>query len=153
VTLHLSNVIVYSLQLAALVAAAYAITAALRIRAPRTSLWFWQIVMVIAIAAAAGTATRNGMIPGLLFSLSTTSAISTVASSATNAATGIDLAAMGLLIIGAGIAFRLLWLGTGLLRLRSIVANAQHEPAFTRVIDNIQPALGAGRHRDDLGRC
>ena len=141
-TLYLSNVIVYSVQLAFLVAVAYAITAALRLRAPRTSLWFWQIVMVIAIALPLAQP-RTTADTGLLFSLSSTTGAISVANSATRAPAGIDLAAMAFLIIGAGIAFRLLWLGTGLIRLRSIVADAQREPALTRAIDDIHPTPGA----------
>jgi TonB family protein len=143
VTLYLSNVIVYSVQLAALVAAAYAVTAALRLRGPRTSLWFWQIVMLIAIALplAQPRATERD---DLLFSLSTTANfISAAVNGASSAPVGIDLAEMAFLIVGAGVAFRLLWLATGLLRLRSIVANAQREPALSRVIDDLHLAPAA----------
>ena len=140
-TLYLWNVVVYSLQLAALVAAAYAITAALRLRSPRLSLGFWQIVMGIAIVLPLAQPRTEG--GAVAFVSSTANGLSTAPGGTAIAPAGIDGITIAVLVIAAGIALRLLWLAAGLLRLRSMVAHAHGDDAITRVIADLHPSLGA----------
>ena len=139
-TLYLWNVVVYSLQLAALVAAAYAITAALAFRSPRLSLGFWQIVMGIAIVLPFAQPRTEGGALSLISS--TTTGPSAAPDGTAIAPAGIDVITIAILVISAGIALRLLWLAVGLFRLRSMVAHAHGDDAITRVIADIHPAPG-----------
>ena len=65
-TLYLSNLAAYSLQLAALAATAYVTVWALRLRMPRVSIRFWQAVMLVALALPAVQPWRQDEVQGLI---------------------------------------------------------------------------------------
>jgi TonB family protein len=118
------NVTAYALQLAALAAVALAVTSVLRIRIPRHSLRFWQVVLAIALLlpfAQPRSADPSTFV--MLIRSTTGTAVSATARAAS--APQIYTAQFAFLVIGLGITLRLAWLLAGLLRLRSIVAAAQ----------------------------
>ena len=140
-TIYLGNVVAYSLQLTVLVAAACAITAALRLRTPRLSLGFWQVVMGIAIALPL-IQPRIESVDGFLLS-STVSDTVAIAEAAPMMPAGIDVVTIAVFVIAAGIAIRLLWLVMGMLRLRAMVAHAHRDDAIMRVIEDLHTSIGA----------
>ena len=146
-TLSLWNLAAYALQLAALVTVAIAARGALRIRLPRHSLRFWQAVHGHGAALAAGSAaqcravrraghhrnrSRRPHLPGVRRSI---------------VPAGIECRrALILVLAAAGIIARLLWLGLGLIRLRSIVARAEHRLIHSRTSPGELTQI-ARRHR------
>lgn len=116
-----TNVVAYSVQLAVLVAAALAITGALRLRAPLASLRFWQTVLLAAIVLpllqprAESSFAALGSSPFF-------ATVSAPVAELTPA--GIDVLALLAIAAAAGIMLRLCWLAVGFIRLRGIVANA-----------------------------
>jgi TonB family protein len=137
-TPDLSNVAAYSIQLAVLVAVALVATRTLRVRTPLASLRFWQAALVAGILLPL-MQPRSGVTGQMLESSS-----AFVASSAPVAALttrGVDLAQWILLIVFAGIAARLLWLGMGFIRLRGIVANAAPDTSLDEVAGDLASTL------------
>jgi TonB family protein len=119
-TVWLSNLAAYSIQLAVLVATAAAVTSLLHLRQPRAAVAFWQALLVAAVLLPllqswTGT-TSDFIISTLSFRTSTT---------ATPADTGgVPLATWLAIALGTGVAIRLAWLGLGLFRLRQISSRA-----------------------------
>jgi TonB family protein len=139
-TITLSNVAAYSIQLAALVAAATVVMRLLRLRAPRPALRFWQSAVAVALLLPfAGWQTDSA---GPLLESSATF-IATSAPVSGLAMQGIDVAQWILFALAAGIIVRLLWLGLGFLRLRAIVANAAPAPALEAMAEELSASLGA----------
>ena len=125
-TLPLSNVAVYSVQLAVLVMAAAAMAALFRLQSPRSSLRYWQAILAAAILLPLLQPWPEE--PAAVV----TSSVSFVSSSApaTALATrGFDWMPLVMAALVTGVIVRLLLLATGLLRLRSIVARATPAPA------------------------
>src|SRR5918999_1272133 len=120
-TSSLLNIAAYSVQLGVLVAAAMAVTFALRVRAPRPSLYFWHAVLLAAI-----------LLPVLqprasLPAIATDAApllVSMNAPIAALASQGVDVATLLIYVVAGGILVRLLWLALGFLRLRRMVSDA-----------------------------
>ncbi len=131
----------YALQLAALVTVALAATWLLRIRIPRHALRFWQAVLAMALLLPlAQPRTINP--PGLQLLTQTIAAPAPPQNGPTIVPASVDVATIILLILGAGIAARLLWLGIGVLRLRSIVARATDDDSFAGVAGDLIRSLG-----------
>ena len=133
------NTAAYSVQLAVLVAAAILILLALRVRAPRPSLYFWQIVLAAAIllpvlqpwaAPSVGTST-----PPFMAAASAPIEDLTVQ--------GANLTTLFIYVVAAGIVVRLLWLASGFIRLRRIVADATPTDALESVARELSTAIGA----------
>jgi TonB family protein len=118
------DVTAYALQLAALAAVAIAATWALRIRTPRHSLRFWQAVIMVALLLPFAQPRGGDPSAAVMLIRSTTEAAVSATARVTNAPQ-IQTAQFAFLLIGVGIALRLVWLLAGLLRLRSLVAAAQ----------------------------
>ena len=136
----LLNVTAYSVQLAVLVTVATAITVALRMRAPRPSLSFWQAVLVAAV---------------LLPLVQPRPEVSDVVTAASPALASVNMGIAALtpqdmeiatlliyVVAGGGLA-RLLWLAIGFLRLRRIVANATPADTLQPVARELEEAIGA----------
>ena len=124
-TLTVSNLAAYSIQLAVLVTVALITTRLLRVRAPRPSLGFWQSAVAVSLLLPfAGW--HNGSAGRLLESTATFVAASTPVTAL--AERGVDVTQWLLLAIAAGIVARLLWLGLGFVRLRGIIAHAVPAP-------------------------
>lgn len=142
----------YALQLAALVTVAFAVTSALRLRAPRHSLRFWQTVMAIALLLPLAQPRRVNPASLQRFTRSISTAVADGGQAIAPAAP-VDYAAIILIVLAAGMAARLLWLGAGLLRLRSIVARAAPDDSLAGVATDLTRSLGVAaemRISDDL---
>jgi TonB family protein len=138
-TLSMSNVAAYSIQLAVLVAMALAATTLLRLRNPRASLRFWQAAFAAAIILplvqpAAKETGRMLESSGAFFTSS-----APVAALATR---GVDVAQWMLVAVAAGIVLRLLWLGIGFIRLRGIIATAAPDTSLDAIASELSTALG-----------
>ncbi len=119
-TVWLSNLAAYSIQLAVLVATAAAVTSLLHLRRPRAAVAFWQAVLVAAwllpLLQPWTGPTSDLIISTLSFR---------TAARATRASTGgVSVATWLAIALGTGVAIRLAWLGLGLLRLRQISSRA-----------------------------
>jgi TonB family protein len=139
-TLYLSNLAAYSLQLAALAATASVTVWALRLRTPRVSIRFWQTVLFVALALPAVQPWQEDEAQGLFTTLGSFTA--TTPSEAVIATATFDTVTIILAIIAAGAAARLLWLAMGMWRVRSLVANATPSPALAFPIDELNQELG-----------
>ncbi len=120
-TAYLWNLAAYSIQLAALVSVAFAAVGLLRLRVPNMSLRFWQSIMAIALLLPLAQPQRGDDLLQFIVQSATFASVSVAGASL---APGFDAAAVLVAILAAGIVLRLVWLGVGLLRLRSIVGNA-----------------------------
>jgi TonB family protein len=134
------NLAVYSLQLAALTAAACVALRALPLRSPRWSLRFWQAVALAALVLPLIQPRRDGAAP----------LISTLVGPVTSTSSREALAATGaygaptilLALLAAGVAVRLLWLGFGLLRIRKMIATATPDESLAPLLEEQQRTLG-----------
>ena len=140
-TLYLSNLAAYSLQLAALAATAYVTVWALRLRMPRVSIRFWQAVMLVALALPAVQPWRHDEVQGLIATIGSVTAAATP-SDALVATTAFDPVAIILAVLGAGAIARVLWLALGMWRVRSLVANATPAPTLAFSMDELNQHVG-----------
>jgi TonB family protein len=140
-TLALWSVAAYALQLGALVTVAFVAAWALRIRIPRHSLRFWQTVMAIALLLPLAQP-RSVNPTGLQLFTESISSAAIAQNGRSIVPAGIDGATIVLLILAAGIFARLLWLGVGLMRVRSIVARAESHDAFADISGELAQSLG-----------
>ena len=115
------NLVVYSVQLAVLVAAATAIIGVLRLRVPSAALRFWQTVLVAAIALPLLQPRAESSFETLGGSPLFATVSAPVAGLTPE---GVDIMAWLAIAAAAGIALRVCWLAVGFIRLRTIVANA-----------------------------
>lgn len=139
-TLHLSNVAVYSVQLAVLVMAAAAMAALVRLRSPLSSLRFWQAILAAAILLPLLQPWPEE--PSAVIS-SSVSFVSGTAPAAALATRGFDWMPLVMAALVTGTIVRLLLLAAGLLRLRSIVARATPAPVSMSALA-ADAARGAG---------
>ena len=131
-TVSLWSLAAYALQLAALVTVAFAAMWMLRIRIPRHSLRLWQAVLAIALLvplAQAGNVEPSAL---QVFAGSISAATLSEARGSIVPA-GLDPAEHRPAIVVAGIIARLLWLGLGLIKLRSILARATPDDGFADI--------------------
>ena len=146
------NLFAYALQLAALVTVAFAAMWMLRIRIPRHSLRLWQAVLAIALLLP--LAQPGNVEPSALQVL--TGSISAAAFAEGEGSiipAGFDPGSIVLLIVLLGIIARLLWLGLGLIKLRSILARAALDDGFADITGELTRSLGVTamvRVSDDL---
>jgi len=146
------NLAAYTLQLSAIVIVAVAATRALRIRIPRHSLRLWQAVLAIGLLLPLAQP-RNVAPSALQVFTASFSATAFAQSEASLGPAPLDPARIVLRIVAAGIVARLLWLGLGLVRLRSIVARATAATALSEMTGDLARALGIAaevRVSDDL---
>lgn len=139
-TLYLSNLAAYSLQLAILVAVAFAVTALLRMRAPVPALRFWQAVLAAGLLLPLiqpWPADRSDVLASSVVFVSGTAPATALATR------GIDWVQTLLAVLGAGAIARLLWLGIGILRLRAIVAHATPDEALASLTRELSAATGS----------
>jgi len=139
-TLYLWNLTAYAIQLAALVGVAFAATWLLRLRVPRLSLRFWQAVMGIAVLLPFAQPQRGDDLLRLI--VQSDALASATAAGASFAPSGVDGATIAIAILVTGIILRLAWLGIGLIRLRSIVANAAPDAALEQIGGDLSRSLG-----------
>jgi len=138
--LSLWTVAAYALQLGALVTVGFVAAWALRIRIPRHSLRFWQTVMAIALLLPLAQP-RSVNPTGLQLFTESISSAAIPQNGGSIVPAGVDGATIILLILAAGIFARLLWLGVGLMRLRSIVARAESHDAFADISGELTQSL------------
>ena len=131
----------YTIQLAAVVAVAMSAAWALGIRIPRHALAFWHTVMAIALLLPLAQPPA-GDASALLVLVRSTAAAAIPDGARPLVPGGLAPETFVLLIVGAGIAARLLWLGVGLVRLRTIVARATTEPSLALIGDELARTLG-----------
>jgi TonB family protein len=135
VTLWLSNITAYCVQLVVLVATAVLIVSILRIDRPRATVWFWQGLFAASLFWPGYQlwmdldVSREG-IGGRTFSVA---ALSVAEIRTGVAAMDADGAAMVVTVLAAGALLRLAWLVLGLIRLRSIRAAAEPAPALSSI--------------------
>jgi TonB family protein len=139
-TLYLSNLAAYSLQLAALAATAYVTVWALPLRTPRISIRFWQTVMFVALALPAVQPWQEDEAQGLFTTLGYFTA--TTPSEGALATATFDAVTIIPATIAAGAIARLLWLALGMWRVRSLVANATPATALAFPLHELNQELG-----------
>lgn len=127
-TAYLWNLTAYAIQLAAVVSVAAASLWLLRLRVPRMSLRFWQVVMVIALLLPFAQPQPGDDLLRLI--VQSGPIASATQAGASLAPAGIDIATTAVAILMSGTMLRLAWLGLGLLRLRSIVRHAVAAPSL-----------------------
>lgn len=131
-TLWLSNLAAYSVQLAVLVGTAAVVMAILRVNTPRATLRFWQAVFASTVLWPGYQlwmnpgASHEVFAGGVLWSVASSSAAEMRAGVA---AMNPGVATLVVTVLATGAAIRLSWLGLGLIRLRSI--RAASEPAHS----------------------
>jgi TonB family protein len=138
-TVWLSNLAAYSVQLAVLVATAAAVTSLLRLRRPQAAIAFWQALLVVAVFLPLlqpwTAATSDRIIPTLSYGTSI---------GATPAFTGHASVARWLaIILGAGVVVRLAWLGLGLTRLHRLSSRAVRADERSTLFANLKAGLEA----------
>jgi TonB family protein len=139
-TLQLLNAVAYSVQLAVLVLAAFAISTVLRLRHPLATLRFWQIVFLAAIMLPLLQPRREAAVAAW----GSSSYISTASVPAVPLAPlGIDLVTIVSLAVATGIAVRLGWLALGFIRLRRIIGNAVPATTLHSITRSLSIALRA----------
>jgi TonB family protein len=136
-----ANVVAYSVQLAVLAIAAQLITHVVRLRTPQPSLRFWQAIFAASV-----------LLPWLQprdidggVTLSTTALASLAASMPVDVVTARATGAAQWLImmIAAGVAIKLLWLGAGMARLRGINRRASFDRSLDSVLRELTRSVGA----------
>ena len=148
-TLWLSNLVVYSVQLAVLVGAAAIVTALLRLRHPRAALSFWQGLLVAGLLLPMlqpWSGTSSEMLVSTLSFTTSTSAPGTDAR-------GLSVAALVAITLAAGATARFGWLAIGLIRLRQITATAEKADAASALLLELADRVGASadlRISDDV---
>jgi TonB family protein len=151
-TVSLWSLAAYALQLAALVTITFVAMWMLRIRIPRHSLRLWQAVLAIALLLPLAQ-TGNGEPSALQVLTGSFSAAALADGGNSIVPAGLDPGRIVLLIVLAGIVARLLWLGLGLIKLRSILARAAVDDGFADIIGELTRSLGVTavvRVSDDL---
>jgi TonB family protein len=146
VTLWLSNIAAFSLQLAVLVGTAAALVRLLRIDAAVASQRFWQVVLVVSLlwptcqllASLAGSSTTPVLSAGTLWFAST--GVGEIHASIVDVSWA--LAAVLLAVLGGGATLRLVSVGLGLIRLRRIRSESQPALALAPLIGSLQKELG-----------
>jgi TonB family protein len=144
-TLWLSNLAAFSVQLAVLVAAAAAIVTVLRINAPAATLRFWQVLFTASLLSPGYQlrmnldSSREVFAGGLLWSAASTNAAGFRAGVA---ALNADVATVLMTVLATGAAIRLGWLGLGLIRLRSIRTASAPAHSLSSIALPLQHALG-----------
>lgn len=138
-TLYLANLAAYSVQLAALAAAAWAATTLLRVRAPQLSWRFWQVVMLAALLLPLMQPHRD--IRASIFFNAGAQAVATSPREAWAITIASDWTLIIAFIIGAGIGARLLWLAIGLYRVRRIVARGHSGAAIAPLLDELNRSM------------
>jgi len=131
----------YSIQIAVLAAVAYAAVAVVQVRVPRMALRFWQIILLAAVLLPILQPAPTDTNPSLFRS----TASSTISSSSREAffATVSDQAVSTIIVVLAiGVVLRFFWLGIGLWRVRSLVANARPDASLTLALTDLQRDLG-----------
>lgn len=139
-TLYLSNLAAYSLQLAALAATACLTVWALRLRMPRVSVRFWQTVMFLALALPAVQPWREDESQGLFRTFGSLTA--TMRNEGVFATAPRDAVTIIPVIFAAGAIARLLWLAIGMWRVRLFIAHATPSPAFAFPIQELNQEVG-----------
>ncbi|HEY0872373.1 MAG TPA: M56 family metallopeptidase [Vicinamibacterales bacterium] len=131
--LTLPNLVAYSAQVAAIVALATALAWALRIETPGVRYGFWRVVFTLCLLLPF---LQGRQVPSTAAATPSTAAVethlATTAAPVDARAPLVDPVAAIALIVGAGIAFRLLWLAISFHRLRRLrklgeTASAVHE--------------------------
>jgi TonB family protein len=149
-TLWVANVVSYSAQLAALVGTAAVILSLLRIRAPRATLCFWQVMFMASVvwpgaqllahAFWPNGSTRfltNAFASGVL---SNTAAASALRAGVASVDGGLATLVMAVLLTGA--IARLAWIGLGLSRLRALRTASEPAHALSAITSPLQRELG-----------
>jgi TonB family protein len=142
-TLWLANLASYSVQFAVLVATAVVFMTALRVNTPRPTLRFWQLLFASSLALpgyqlwANSDASQEVFAGGVLWRMASGS----VANIRPGATIHADWAAIIVVALATGAAFRLGWVGLGLIRLRSIRAGSEPAHSLSAVSTPLQDEL------------
>jgi TonB family protein len=144
VSLWLSNLAAYSVQLGALVATAAVVVAMLRLHVPRPALRFWQIVFASSVMWPAyqlwaNTDAAFASAGGVMWSAAS-AGVAEMRAGIAALETGVTTLIIAVLAIGAVV--RLGWIGLGLIRLRSIRRAAAPAPALSSIAEPLQSELG-----------
>ena len=152
-TLWLSNLAAYSVQLAALVGSAFAIIAVLKVFRPAAALRFWQVVFAAALiwpAAQIGALVWPDAVSTTLFYTAFSNgplwSVAVGPGDLRASLFSID-AATAMLIVAAlatGVAVKLAYLCLGLLRLRTICTASEPADELSAVAADLQRALHVG---------
>ena len=143
-TLWLSNLAAFSVQLAVLVATAVAIMTIFRINTPGATLRFWQVVFAASLLWPgyqlwlSSDTTGEVFAGGMLWSAASANAAGIRAGVA---ALNADVASMLMIVLASGAGIRLGWLSLGLMRLRSIRATSAPAHSLSSIALPLQHAL------------
>jgi TonB family protein len=138
-TVWLSDLAAYSIQLAVLVATAAVVTSLLRLRQPRAAVAFWQVLLAAALLLPLlqpWTGTTSDFISSTL-SFRTSTTARPLGTGGVSVATWLAIA------LGAGVAIRLARIGLGLIRLRQISSRAARADQGSRLFADLMAGLDA----------
>ena len=139
-TVTVSNLAAYSIQLAVMVTVALITTRVVRLRTPRPSLRFWQSAVAASLLlpfAGWQDKSTNQLLESSATFVSTSTPVAVLATR------GIDVTQWLLFALVAGIVARLLWLGVGFVRLRAIIAHAVPAPSLDAMAAELSASLAA----------
>jgi TonB family protein len=139
-TLALWNLAAYSAQLAVLAVAAATAAALFRLNSPRISVRYWQVVLAACFTLP--LLPTWSATPGDTVRASITFIAGATAPASDGAGT-IAPAIIVIAILAAGVGVRLVWLGLGLWRLRSITRRAEPASPLAVLSTRLQSDLGA----------
>jgi len=139
-TLALWNLAAYSAQLAVLAVAAATAAALFRLNSPRISVRYWQVVLAACFTLP--LLPTWSATPGDTIRASITF-ISGATATAADGSGALDPALIVIAILATGVAIRLVWLGLGLWRLRSITRRAEPARPLLELSTQLQATLGA----------
>ena len=133
-----ANVAAYSVQLAVLAIAAQLITRVVRLRTPQPSLRFWQTIFAASLLLP--LLQPREMDADATLSATALASLTASMPGAVMTAT-ISAAEWIMLVIAAGIAIKLLWLGAGIARLRRIIRRASLDHPLDAVLGDLTRTL------------
>jgi TonB family protein len=144
-SIWMDNLIAYSLQIAILAAAGTLLAYIFRLRLPRISLAYWQILLLACLLLPAlqtwnHPSIYQGGTPGMeTYTVSTISTATVAAKQKPSFSITPELIA---LILGAGICLRFLWLTIGFLRLRMFLRNSRPLSDPSPAADSLLSRIG-----------
>jgi TonB family protein len=136
----MDNLVAYSLQIAILASAGTLLAYLFRLRVPRVSLIYWQILLLACLLLPA---LQNWNHPVQVQTVASTSTFvytipATVVAVNTKAAPALSITPRAIsLVLLAGVFLRLVWLGLGFLRLRLFLRNSKPMSGAAPVSDNL----------------
>jgi len=141
-SLWLDNLVAYSLQIGALVAAGTLLQRILRIRVPAILLLYWRVLLMACLFLPALQPWRTVMLGPARFAEAPSSPVIAIANQPIAPSASFFTYRTAGVILAVGMVLRLLWLSAGLLRLNSYLRNARLLAALPAAVEDMQARVG-----------